>query len=518
MATDLTVQLKEIFASTIETSLSSIIEVEDVTKASTTAIKSKQLILVDVSYTFSDKQIDLRYIVNIPLVSLMFHSMMFEEYKLEETIDNDMLDALKELISQVSGALETAINAENYPDINEVKFSLKEAQIYGEKTYTKVGELFKFNININSKPFSLFLDIDETTLEYFDELKALPDAPEEPEEVQEEEVEEPQEEVQEESEESTNQETSEETSETEDFEVIKNENNEIDDSSTPTQEESETDTSKKEDTEDKESQDNIDEENQEQIEPKEEIDNKNKKLKLVVIILGALIGIIIITTIVLYFMGVFDEPEVIEDQNTTKPKVSKEELIISELENKYIDFNMGMIDPKRLNKRLSLLTKYEILEEDIVKIYQEREKERLHQLKIAKLEEFAQKNKEESLFKATISKELDEAKESRFSEDNISKTNTIEDEQFLNEMLTFIKVDPIEYKNFKNIITTEKTKTTTISMCKDSNGKVNIFVGPMYINLETNNIIKAVKKKYKGTKSISLTQMTRKEFNTMCNF
>jgi len=504
MATDLSVQLKEIFASTIETSLSSIIEVEDVSKAASTSIKSKQLILVDVIYTFSDKQIDLRYVIDLPLVSLMFHSMMFEEYKLEETIDNDMLDAVKELISQVSGALETAINAENYGDINEVKFSLKEAQIYSEKTYVKIGELFKFNLNINSKPFSLFMDINEETLSYFDEFKALPDAPPE-EEIEDSEDSEAQPEtieVTEDTNEDTTQEESiEESSQNKDFDVVPD--------SEVTQEE---------ETQDKNEKHSNDETSD--TENTEEVDQKNKKLKLIVIILGSLIGVITITTLVLYFMGVFDQPEIVEDQNTTKPKVSKEELIISELNNKYIDFNMDMISDKRLNKKLALLTKYEILEEDIVKIYQAREKERLHQLKISKLEEFAQKNKEESLFKATITKDNNISKQSRFSDSdsNIKQTNNQENDQFLNETLTFIKVDPIEYKNFKTIITEEKTKTTSISMCKDENGKVNIFVGPMYINLETNNIIKAVKKKYKGTTSIGLIQMTRKEFNTICNF
>ena len=512
MATDLTVQLKEIFASTIETSLSSIVEVEDVSKAASTSIKSKQLILVDVIYTFSDKQIDLRYVVDLPLVSLMFHSMMFEEYKLEENIDNDMLDAVKELISQVSGALETAINAENYGDINEVKFSLKEAQIYSEKTYVKIGELFKFNLNINSKPFSLFMDINEETLGYFDELKALPDAPPE------EEIEESQdsEATEDSSENTTKEEKIEESSQNEDFDVVPDSEVTQEQESQTAQKENQAEDNK-EDLSPKD-EDQGGDETTDSEDTEEEVDKKNKKLKLIVIILGSLIGVIIIITIVLYFMGVFDEPEITEDQNATKPKISKEELIISELHNKYIDFNMDMISDKRLNKKLALLTKYEILEEDIVKIYQAREKERLHQLKISKLEEFAQKNKEESLFKATITKDNNASKVSRFSDSNIKQTNTQEDDQFLNETLTFIKVDPIEYKNFKTIITAEKTKTTSISMCKDENGKVNIFVGPMYINLETNNIIKAVKKKYKGTTSIGLTQMTRKEFNTMCNF
>lgn len=522
MATDLTIKFQENFSATVETGLSKDITINNVFKSSEQLLNQKSFLTVDTSFDYGDNKLSIRYIIDLPIASLIFHSMMFEEFSLEEELNEDLKDACKEFISQISGALETSINGEAYEDINNVKFTVGDMASFKETTYSPLGQLYRYDLTIDNNSFDLYIDMTETSMEFFEELSNAPDDPQEVESPLEE-IEEIQEELEE-----VNEESEEEISmipdeladaleeHTEEVEPETQIENEVElpneENEAPQVENTQEETSDETTTDSKENE----EDGEKELSEEEMEQKRKKKMKLLIIILGGLILVLVITILAMFFMGVFDEPEEMMDNNETKKKPTKQELIIAEIKNKHIDFTPEMMNHNRLNKKLALLTKYEILEEDIVAKFQEDEKERLYKLKMQRLEEFAKNNKEESLFKSTLNK--DSNMSSRF-DNNVTSNIMVVDEKYLNEKLTFIKVDPIEYKNFKEIITKEKTSSTLVSMCKDKSGKVNIYIGPMFLTLETNNIIKKVRKTYpEKTSSISIDQMIRKDFNSICNF
>ena len=536
MATDLTIKFQENFTATVETGLSKEITLNNTYKSSSELLTNKSFLAIDTNFDFNDKTLSIRYLLELPISSLILHSMMFEDYTLEEELNEDLKDACKEFVSQISGALETLINGEGFEDITGVKFSVGDINSFSDSVYSPLSEIFRFDLEIDNNPFDLFIDLSEQSLEYFEMLTKMEDDPK-LNDIAESPLEE-------------NQVEPQETTQDDDISMIPDEladaleehNDDApdvsnDDKSVEVKEEAQEPTKEEtaQTTEESPNTQNTEEDNSTEVKPEEDKkddedqetegefqeqqeDKKKKKLKLLIMILGGLILVLVITILTIFFMGVFDEPEVVDENNTTK-QPTKQELIIAEIKNKQIDFDASMINEKRINKKLALLTKYEILEEDIVAKFQKDEKERLYQLKIKRLEEFAQNNKEESLFKTTLNKDNNY---SIVNEDNTSlkqELALIQDPSYLNEKLTFIKVAPIEYKNFKDIISKEKTSSTLISMCKDKKGKVNIYIGPMYLTLETNNIIKAVRKTYPDKKSsITLSEIIRKDFNSMCNF
>jgi len=180
---------------------------------------------------------------------------------------------------------------------------------------------------------------------------------------------------------------------------------------------------------------------------------------------------------------------------------------------------MDMINTKRLNRRLAILTKYEILEEDILEKFKKDEKERLYQLKIKRLEEFASNNKEESLFNKDINSKQQTNKHNRFSTIKGKNTNKQNQDIIDNEKLTFIQISPIKYKKYKKIINKEKTKNIQVSICKNTKGKVDVYIGPIYLNIIVNNIIKNVSKvSSKSKNDAKIVIITRKEFDKRCYF
>lgn len=109
------------------------------------------------------------------------------------------------------------------------------------------------------------------------------------------------------------------------------------------------------------------------------VQKKQTKLQKILIGVAASLLIIIILGIVAYFLGVFD-PEEVEQ---------KQEVKVEEVQPKKpeVDFNDKDINVDRLNQKLNMLTKYEIIEDAKKEEQKALEKEKLHQEAQRKLEE-----------------------------------------------------------------------------------------------------------------------------------
>ncbi len=151
-----------------------------------------------------------------------------------------------------------------------------------------------------------------------------------------------------------------------------------------------------------------------------------------------------------------------------------------------------MINVQKLNKRLSLLSKYEILDTNDLEKYKNNEKERLYKLKISNLNNFAKKNKEESLFT------------------NNELNNSVNQQK---EKLTFIQIDAIKYKKYKQIVNVQKHKTTNISICAYKNEQTKVLIGPMNLQYVIDNIMNNI-----NNNDAKLLYITQDDFNKQCDF
>jgi hypothetical protein len=527
MASDLSTIVKEILSSTLETTISKKTDVSSTNNISKEYFADKNIVSVDASFAYEQLTSNIKVIIPAQTASFIFNCMMMEEGPLSDEINDDTADAVKEVVSQISGGMETAINGEAFEDLGSTKFSIGEFAILSGKDYQVVNSLILFNLNIEDQTFEFYMDFDEATLPYIEELKnsetiesesvdplegddELSELLESDEDTPTENSDSTEEELSEvPSDETTNEETSDE--ELEELEEVQETEETSENNDDSKEESSDENTSDETIPEDQEGENISDDE-----EPSDE-DKKNKKLKLIIYIVAGLLASVIIGFLVAYFMGVFDPPPPPPKKEVNATKEAKKSMIIIDVKNKEIDYKDSMINEKRLNKKLALLTKYEILEEDVLAKFQQAEQERLHKLRMERLEEFAKNNKEESLFQKDINNSKNASKMDRFASGDMNNSKFRQAQE--NEKLTYIEVTPLKYKKYKSIISREKSKSTSISICKNDKGKISVYIGPMYANFEVNNIIKNIKKKDKKSENyVKLISLTKKEFDTMCDF
>ncbi|MBI3873818.1 MAG: hypothetical protein HY307_02225 [Arcobacter sp.] len=452
---------------------------------------------------------NLKFILPAKTATMLSNAMLMEDAPPLDTISEDVADAMKESVTQICGGLQTAINGFAYEDLGKTNFSIGDAEISNGNNYNTINTIVLFKLSVGEETFDYFIDIDDQMLEFLDELNGseilnidLANTKDVSSEFD-----------------GLDLETIEEKQEVKSLNIEDLDKNDIGDYISETSSEN-----IKEDENISDSTDKTAETSEDEISP---LELKNKKIKKIIIGLAVAILLVIITFLILLFTGAFDKAETpkheakIEHNITAKP--TEESLIMADIKNKQIDFKLNMINEADLNSKLQMLTKYEILDEDILLKYKKDEEERLYKARMDQLEEFALNNKEESLFKksndenATISK-------SRFSD--LTDSNTSEKISDANsstklehELLMFVKINPKEYKKYKDIINSQKQIASQISMCKDNFGRVDVYFGPINQQATISDILIKANKINKNSKQyVSSITLSRGDFNKMCDF
>lgn len=96
------------------------------------------------------------------------------------------------------------------------------------------------------------------------------------------------------------------------------------------------------------------------------VQKKQTNYRKIIIIGGSVVGILLLIGIVLYFIGFFDSKTTQQNDKTSKNIQSKTKQTINEVPQKpKYQFKIKDINKQRINKKLSILTKNEIIEEEI---------------------------------------------------------------------------------------------------------------------------------------------------------
>ncbi len=515
MASDLSELIQNGLSGTLESLLAKKTNLDKTTKAHETNLQGQ---CVKVSTTFKFEKITSNWSFFIPALSATYilNLMMGENAEPSEDINNETVDALNEVVSNICGGLSTSINSSDFKDLGTVQFSLAGNEQVDGKDYASTENLFKFAIILEEKEILFYIAFDEEIMPYIETIAASEIS--QAEKVNEEESE-------------TEDENSDENSKEEDAKIDETENENEDEVEAEIEDNLDANDAKvddKEELEEKTNETTTENENLEKDDDKNNEEEKEKggkkklkisfsflkklnflkvdenlsddekkqaKLKKIIILVGSLFGVVIFIGILLYFMGAF-EPEVIEkqkDTNATKEKINKLVKIKSVQKKKHINFQMSQINMNRLNRKLSLLTKYEILEDDIIEKRKIIEKE-----KQLKLEKFAQKNKEEPLVKS------------------ISKKISYKNDKKQKDLNKFIQIPTLKLKNFKDFIKKAKKANANLSICKNKEGRIQVFIGPFLNKEDRDNILKTLDEKLiKDTKKLNLS---KEDFEKKCSF
>jgi hypothetical protein len=259
-------------------------------------------------------------------------------------------------------------------------------------------------------------------------------------------------------------------------------------------------------------------------------EKKQAKLKLIIMGIGGLIVFTILIGVILFFLGVFDPPQAPVQQNVTKNKkdvkIKSAVKISSKKRKKQIKFSISQINIKRLNKKLKAVEKE--------KAYKKQQQDRL--------DKFAKNNKEEALeddevsdgqlvFKKVKNKKRDDDdteeflfkqvknkkdkdKKNRNQDKNDKTSKTSKTMAQSKDLKAFIKIPIIKLNKFKLLIKKVKLMKVNLSICKDQNGKTQVYLGPFLTKQNRTKLITTINKKKK--EYIINLDISSEEFEKKC--
>ena len=519
MASNLSEIIQNGLAGTLESLLAKQVVLEQTTKAHPSDLKGQS---VKVKTAFKFEKFTSNWTFYIPALGAnhVLNLMMGEDIEPSEELNDDTLDALNEVVSNICGGLSTTINGSGFEDLGSVQFSLEGNEIELDSSKDALLEnLFRFALSLEGQEVLFFIEFDEPILPYIETITSSETT--QVEEVDDDEVndeEQNEEELQEELNSEDNDENNKQEEDTD--ELIEGDTDKEDESnSSKAKDDKNTDTKEEAQEEDKPKESILKKLNflkvDETLEP---LEAKQVKLKKIIILVSILFAIVIITGITLFLMGTFD-PEVIEEPIENNTTIKKDTIVKIKAKpiKKYIDFQMSQINSKRLNKKLSLLTKYEILEEDAIEKIKALQKEKLYKEKHARLEAFAKKNKEEALFQQHKNQDS-LVHTNKYTIPGIENDNSLAkiSNKNITEVNNFIQIPTLKLNKFKIFIKKAKEVTANLSICKDENGRTQIFIGPFLTKDSRTKALKTLSKKLK--KDTKVLDLTQKDFEERCKF
>jgi len=173
LASDLSNIFKDELSNTLEQLLSKSSQVDVVSKLSSENFESTQLIECLVKFDFKD--ISSTWYFYIPTISAAkFEYLMLGGMgDLKEHIDDEVTDAVNEIISNICGSFCTSVNAQGFTDIDSIKSEVKSAAIVEGSILQSKENSFEFILSLEDEKLPIILTFDEIILPFFSSITGV---------------------------------------------------------------------------------------------------------------------------------------------------------------------------------------------------------------------------------------------------------------------------------------------------------------------------------------------------------
>ena len=173
MASDLSNIFKDELSNTLEQLLSKNSQVEAVTKLSSDSFDSTQL--VECIAKIDIKGVSSEVIFFVPTLSATkFEYLMLGGMgDLKEHIDDEITDAINEIISNICGSFSTSVNAQGLSDIGSIKSEIKSSKIVDGSILSSKNNSFEFILSLDSEKLPIIVCFDEFILPFFSSITGV---------------------------------------------------------------------------------------------------------------------------------------------------------------------------------------------------------------------------------------------------------------------------------------------------------------------------------------------------------
>jgi len=173
LASDLSKIIKDELSNTLEQLLSKSFTVNSVNTAVSGNVTSSQSIEVIIKFSFKNNESTLKFYVPTNAATKFEYLMLGGMGDLKEHIDDEIADAVNEIISNICGSIATSTNAQGFDDITSLKSEVLQASIIENSNLPFTENTYDFNISMDEEVLSVLINFDEVLLPFLGEITGI---------------------------------------------------------------------------------------------------------------------------------------------------------------------------------------------------------------------------------------------------------------------------------------------------------------------------------------------------------
>lgn len=170
MASDLSNILKDELSNTLEQLLSQPTKCENVEKADFSKVDSSQCVEIDVKFEFKNISSTWNFFIPTSSAARFEYLMLGGTGDLKEHIDDEITDAINEIVSNICGSISTSANAQGFPDISGLKHEILGSKIIECNGKKNDDNTYSFKLNLDNKTSEVIISFDDVILPFLSEI------------------------------------------------------------------------------------------------------------------------------------------------------------------------------------------------------------------------------------------------------------------------------------------------------------------------------------------------------------
>jgi len=166
LASDISNIIKSEISSTLESLLSVSSSVEEVVLINESDLDKGQCINAIVNFDISGNNSEASFFIPTAAATQFEYLMLGGVTDLKDKIDDDITDAVKEIVLTISGSICTSVNAQGFADIKGMKSTIGDCKVIALNKIPDNNKMYKFIVKLNDTNLELFISFDNTLAEF----------------------------------------------------------------------------------------------------------------------------------------------------------------------------------------------------------------------------------------------------------------------------------------------------------------------------------------------------------------
>lgn len=170
MASDITNIIKDELSNTLEQLLSKKTSVENVSTEDLSSFDSSQFIRINIGFEFKTLSSIWQFLIPTVSATKFEYFMLGGMGALKEHIDDEIADAVNEIISNICGSIVTSVNAQGFDDLSGAKFDIKSNEIIDTSKIGEPRDLYNFELSLDDEKLPVLIKFDEAILPFISQI------------------------------------------------------------------------------------------------------------------------------------------------------------------------------------------------------------------------------------------------------------------------------------------------------------------------------------------------------------